>query len=1589
MSGGIAIRKEFVGPDAARRAQRERSVLEHLAGVPGVVGLIGKGSGHSLLLGDADAVSPAEFGRWELPELLRMATQIATAVAEMHDRGVTHRDINPSNIVRSDAGPLLIDFDLATTTAEERPGFLHQLQMTGTLAYLPPEQTGRTGRTVDQRADLYSLGATFYELITGEPPFGTGDALRLVHDHLTRLPEPPHTRNPAVPPALSRLVLRLLEKDPDRRYQSARGVVFDLARLEDLVRTGRWQDADFRLGERDFPRRLLPPSRLVGRDREVAALAAAFAGARRAVPPGPDGHPAGDVGSRSGLLLISGVPGVGKSRLVNELRPLVTGAGGWLVGGKFDAHRSDLDGDAVRQCLRGLCRLLLAEPDGELSAVRDRLRARLARRAGATAEILPELRTLLGVAPVPTPVGDPQAESAKLVQDALGILTSVATPARPIVMVLDDVQWAGPTPLELLDAMASVRIPNVLVVAAYRADEVDAAHPLTAIMSRWRRLELSPPLLELVNLPAEDLGVLLAEVLRMPVAAVADLAAEICASTGGNPFDSVELLNQLCRDGAITLAEEGWRWDPVALHRRLRGADVIESLTARIDALPGPARRILGLMSVLGGEIGIDLLEHATGEAAATLTEQMLPAMEDGLLVTIGVEEAIAFVHDRVQQAAAGRLTDDTASALRLQLARRLAAVRGREALAVAQYLPVLDAVTDPAERAAVAVLCRRVAAQARLVSDFETVERLLAAAQRLGGRDIALAIEQLTALFCLGRLAETDDLYAWVVAQPGTPGDRAAAAGIQIGSLTARSRPQEAVALGRVVLCELGLHPPAEEELDACVAAGMDIAYEWVRRGSISDDLARPELDDSRLRAIAEVSNRTLPAAYFCDHRTMGWLVVECVRLWAEHGPAAALVGPVSHLGFVASALRDDYRIGRDVLERVIALGEARGYEPDTSQARFLYALGTGYWFEPAEDVLAIARQAHDGAIRWGDLRNACYSFYVTIPLLLEHAATLAEVLAETDIASAFCARTGNDHAAHGFIAYRQAALAMTGTPDARPDRFGTVLADPVATANLYRLRALVATLFDDVPAMVEHTTALMPLLPGVHATPIVPTCYFLRALTIIRHGGHPEELAACRTWLTARVADAPANFAHLLHLLDAEQHRAADEYGPALRAYDRAVSAAAGRRRPWHQALITERAGRYHLALGLRHSGQLLLTEAHHKYEDWGATAKTARLVEEFAWLGTGPAPLALRIPTQGSVSITSDAIDLLGILAASQALSSETNLDRLRERMADVLAAMTGATATHIAVWNEPAQTWWLLGTDPATSLEQAGEQGLFPLSAFRYAERSGEPLVVENACDDPRFTHDPYLAGLEQCSLLAVPIRHQGAGHAVLVLCNSLSRAAFTTERLGGVQLIAGQLAVSLANAQLYASLESTVAARTAELAEANRKLERLTLTDPLTGLANRRLLANVLESEWQRAQRPKSSLAVAMIDIDHFKLYNDHYGHTAGDSCLRRVADVLTTTVRTSDTVARYGGEEFAVVFPDTDASSAYRVAERARAAIADLGERHAAAPTGIVTVSIGVAAVVPSADGFVRQLIDDADQRLYAAKREGRNRVSS
>ncbi|HET9519097.1 MAG TPA: AAA family ATPase, partial [Actinoplanes sp.] len=1295
-----------------------------LQGVPGVAQLApdapaGPGV---VMLQDAGETNLAGHGTPMPPaEAVALAVRLARAVAGVHARGVMHRNICPANVVvGADGAPCLVDFGLATVVAEIRPEFTPVGEIVGELAYLAPEQTGRTGRSVDLRADLYALGATLYELLTGVTPFDKGDPLRLLHDHLTRVPVPPVQLEPAVPAPLSAIVMHLLEKEPDHRYQTADGVVFDLQQVSVA--------AEFRLGTRDVPSQLVPPARLVGRDDELTELENAF-----------DEALAGDCRG----VLVGGAPGVGKTALIDQLRPVLAGRDGWFIAGKFDQYRRDMDADGVYQAMRALGRLLLAEPEAELTDVRERILRALGPNAGLLTAGGTEFAALLRVPPDP---GDPLTAQARVQSAAVQVLRAVASRKRPVLMFVDDLQWAGRTPIGFIDLLLRGEpVDGLLLVGAYRDGDVDEAHPMAPMLNRWRG-QPGVRQVRLGELPASGVAAIVAEMLHLgPGAAAAGLADVIAEQTRGNPFETVELLNALRQDGALTLRDGRWRWDDAAVRAYLDAADPARLSAGRVAALPARTRYLVRAMACLGGRAEPDLLVTATATALSEVEQRLEPALAAGLLVAEpGVQAAVRFRHDRIREGTLTGLGTERQRRLHLAMARRLARVPGLFAVAAQQYLPVVDVVTGAVERRRVVRLLRRAAEQAALIGDHILVSALLGAAVRLvdpGDTETLIAVRTMrhAALYSAGRLDDADDEFRAIDALGPTPAQRADAAAVQVYSLTHRHRSAAAVVLGVKSLRELGIAVPSADRLGDDLDRRFGHLYRWLAATDDADELARPELADQSLLTASRLLSAILPACYVADPVALVWLGLEALRIWLDHGPAPILVGPVSHTAFAAIELRGDYDAGYRVARRILALGEARGYALGTAQARFLYSL-LAWQFEPIENGVAAALRAREGLIAGGDLANAGYTYHPMTYYLLDCAPSLAAVAAEVQAGHAFTLRTGNAQTGQWLAGYRWLAAVMSGQRSASAQSMSVerLAGNPAALFTAHYTGAVVAAVFGDAAALERHTVAAMPLLPAAQGAYPTAVVRLLRGLALAAQArtddgpdrdDHLAELDELTRWLAARAADAPANFSHLVRLLEAERAWTTGDFPTAVQAFDAALREVAQRQRPWHSGLIAERAARFYLAHGVEHTGSHLITQARHAYEVWGATGKVNQI--EWAYPTLLATSDTSTEPGAGQQSdpakVTSGTIDLLGILAATQAISSETTIERLHTRVADVLGAMTGATSVRLLLYSDESRDWLITGPDGATGIG-GGRERSAPLTVLRYVQRTGEPLLV---------------------------------------------------------------------------------------------------------------------------------------------------------------------------------------------------------------------------------------------------------------------
>src|SRR5882724_9797396 len=501
---------------------------------------------------------------------LRIAIGLAATLGRLHERGLIHKDLKPDNVlVRGASGEVwLTGFGVASRLPRERPAPEPPDVIAGTLAYMAPEQTGRMNRSVDSRSDLYALGVTFYEMLTGVLPFTATDSMEWVHCQIARQPVPPRERVATVPAALSAVVMKLLAKRAEDRYQTAAGVEADLRRcLREWENGG--QIEPFPLGARDVPDRLVIPEALYGRDRETQLLVEAF---NQVVESGTPQ-----------LVLVSGYSGIGKSSVVNELHKALVPPKGLFVSGKFDQYKRDIPYATLAQAFQSLIRPMLGMREAELGPWRDAIQKALGPNGQLIVALVPELELIIGPqSPVPElPPQDAQNRFQMVFRHFLGVF---ARKEHPLALFLDDVQWLDAATLDLLEHLIThPEVRHLLLVGAYRDNEVSASHPLLRTLEAIR-VDARVHEIVLAPLDLHDVGSLIADALRCEPEHARPLAELVQEKTGGNPFFAIQFFTALADEGLLKFdsVKRVWQWNMDRIRAKSYAENVVDLMAGKL-----------------------------------------------------------------------------------------------------------------------------------------------------------------------------------------------------------------------------------------------------------------------------------------------------------------------------------------------------------------------------------------------------------------------------------------------------------------------------------------------------------------------------------------------------------------------------------------------------------------------------------------------------------------------------------------------------------------------------------------------------------------------------------------------------------------------------------------------------------------------------------------------------------------------------------------------------------------------------------------------------------------------------------------------
>ena len=572
-----------------------------------------------------------------LQDKLDLIIQVCHILHQVHHEGIIHKDINPSNILITSRKQIyLIDFEIASRFTLRRPNLGNPERLEGTLRYISPEQTGRMNRSVDYRTDLYSLGASLFELFTGEPPFQETSAINLVHAHLAKTPPYPSNVKATVPPMLSEIIVKLMSKNPESRYQSAFGLMKDFEKCQELLAT---QSAvtNFELGQEDFSGKLQIPEKLYGREKERSTLLKAFDRVKN--------------GSLE-LTMVAGYSGTGKSVLISETHRPLTATKGYFIEGKFDQFQRNIPFLAWIQAFKNFADLLLTENEDTLSYWKTTILEAVGNNGAVLTEVIPNLELIIGQQPPLEKIGGQEAQN-RFNYVMQNFVKAITTPEHPLIIFIDDLQWADLASLNLLRTLVTDHENGYLLcVGAYRDNEVSSTHALVNTLKEIEEETANINKISIGNLNDEAVMNLLADTLQAPNnLKLKNLNNAILSKTGGNAFFTHQFIKSLYEEKLLQFSfkDKKWSWEIESIEAAGFTDNVVELMVKKVEKLPLVTKKLLELAACIGNKFTSTNLRIISGQKA--VHKDLDKAILEGLLIPEG-KGLYKFVHDRIQQAA-------------------------------------------------------------------------------------------------------------------------------------------------------------------------------------------------------------------------------------------------------------------------------------------------------------------------------------------------------------------------------------------------------------------------------------------------------------------------------------------------------------------------------------------------------------------------------------------------------------------------------------------------------------------------------------------------------------------------------------------------------------------------------------------------------------------------------------------------------------------------------------------------------------------------------------------------------------------------
>lgn len=1250
-----------------------------------------------------------------LMEFLKIAKQMADILKLLNDHGIIHKDIKPDNLlIHPEARQVkLTDFSLASCLPREATPDQRYGTLEGTLAYISPEQTGRINRGIDYRTDYYSLGVTLYELLTGQRPFSADTLMGLVYCHIAKLPPPIQSIRPSVPEVVAALVNKLMAKNPEDRYQSAVGLHHDLECCQtQLEQTGKV--VPFPLGQRDRSSRFLIPEKLYGREQEVAAVLAAFERVSGAGATGGE------------IMLVAGYSGVGKTAMINEVQKPIVRQRGYFVRGKFDQFKRNIPFWGFLMALRELIRQLLGESEACLQEWCINILQAVGTNGQLLIDVIPELKQIIGPQPAVVKLSGQAAQHRfnLLFQNFVQVFAALQ---HPLVVFLDDLQWADLASLQLMNLlMGDLQCPYLLLLGAYRDNEVVPAHPLMQTLDTLRQSGATINIVTLQPLSAMNLSQLVADALVCPVPLAQPLADLVYQKTGGNPFFATQFLQTLHQEGTIVFdsAQGVWQCKMAQAHLAAASEDVVAFMAQQLQKLAPTTQVMLKLAACIGNPFSLKTLALASEQSETKVAVALWSALKLGLVLPqSGVhtffpetedspgrplplletpELSYRFLHDRIQQAAYSLIPVDERPQTHLTIGQLLLhklspAQREEQLFAIVNHLNEGQALlTAPSEREQLAQLNLQASRRAKAATAYQAAVdylrqgiALLAVDPWQHQYDLALALYQditEAAYLC----TDFDQMQRWAAIttrHARTLLDQVPIYEVRLLADRAQGHYLSAVHTGLEVLRTLGVDLSEQPSPAQVQQTLVETRQLWAGKDPLSL-LTLPEMEDAQRLAAMQIMTKLAAPTYRALPALMPMLMAKQVEFSLRFGNSSVSIFSYAGYGMALCSMGDieaGYGFGQLSLNLLEQLQATAG----ESRAGYLVHTFISHWRDPVRSTLPAFVKAYQSGLATGDLEcvvlNAQsyghYAYFAGYPLedLAREIAAYHQTLRQLKQVSLMCLEI-----------VQQAVLNLLGEGETPWQLSGSVYeaetsvqfhqehCDRTSLFHYHFNQTVLYYLFGQFEQAAQQSDQVATYLDGGRAQfPIALYAFYDALIQLALYNQLPlaeqtirwQRIQQQQEKLAHWARQAPSNHRHRWELIEAETARVEGRYLDAMTAYDTAIDTAKANGFIQDEGLANELAARFYLAWGRAKLAQPYLQAAYHSYADWGAKAKTQQLESLYPGplkgvLSTLPSSPGVLTPSDDVSSHTSDttALDLAAVIKASQAISQELQPDQL---------------------------------------------------------------------------------------------------------------------------------------------------------------------------------------------------------------------------------------------------------------------------------------------------------------------------------------